>query len=275
MKNILLPTDLSINSKNAIDYALQLFKDELCTFYFLNVQKTTSYPPDDLISNNADTVCKTVLFNTKKELKDYVNLIRIKHKNSTHFFKELIDYDAFTNAVNQAVNSKRIDLIIMGTNGITNANIFGSNSLRVIQNVNCPTMLIPKRYEYKKPNTILFALNKDDQCNTATLEPLLDIGIKFSSIINFLKTTATNKMTFKEKVNQDRIINSFKALECHTHLIAKMATVNAIHSFVQLIPTDMVSIILKKESFTKLFLNDSMIDDINYQIKIPLLFMHQ
>ncbi|WP_373282945.1 universal stress protein [Aquaticitalea lipolytica] len=35
MKNILLPTDFSDNSWNAIKYALQLFKDEKCTFHLL------------------------------------------------------------------------------------------------------------------------------------------------------------------------------------------------------------------------------------------------
>ena len=33
MKNILLPTDFSKNSINAIHYALELLKDEECQFY--------------------------------------------------------------------------------------------------------------------------------------------------------------------------------------------------------------------------------------------------
>ncbi len=37
MKNILLPTDFSDNSINAIQYALKIFKDINCTFYLLNI----------------------------------------------------------------------------------------------------------------------------------------------------------------------------------------------------------------------------------------------
>jgi len=36
MKKILLPTDFSKNAINAIDYALQLFKDETCVCFILN-----------------------------------------------------------------------------------------------------------------------------------------------------------------------------------------------------------------------------------------------
>jgi len=40
MKKILLPTDFSDNSLNAIRYAVQLFKGEKCTFILLLPLKT-------------------------------------------------------------------------------------------------------------------------------------------------------------------------------------------------------------------------------------------
>ncbi len=36
-KRILLPTDFSKNALNAIRYALDLYQDQTCDFYFLNV----------------------------------------------------------------------------------------------------------------------------------------------------------------------------------------------------------------------------------------------
>ena len=43
MKKILLPTDFSENALNAIDYALQLFKDEKCAFFILNAYTPMIY----------------------------------------------------------------------------------------------------------------------------------------------------------------------------------------------------------------------------------------
>ena len=43
MKNILLPSDFSKNSKNAIQYAIKFFENEECHFYILNIQKSSKY----------------------------------------------------------------------------------------------------------------------------------------------------------------------------------------------------------------------------------------
>ncbi|WP_341220224.1 universal stress protein [Polaribacter atrinae] len=43
MKNILLPTDFSDNSWNAIQYAVQLFKDEKCNFFIMNTYTPMIY----------------------------------------------------------------------------------------------------------------------------------------------------------------------------------------------------------------------------------------
>ena len=43
MKRILLPTDFSENAFNAIVYAVQLFKDEKCTFFLLNTYTPAAY----------------------------------------------------------------------------------------------------------------------------------------------------------------------------------------------------------------------------------------
>ena len=46
MKNILLPTDFSENSKNAIYYAKELFKDVACKFHLLNTYSPAIYNYD-------------------------------------------------------------------------------------------------------------------------------------------------------------------------------------------------------------------------------------
>ncbi|MEJ2113114.1 MAG: universal stress protein [Flavobacteriaceae bacterium] len=41
-RKILLPTDFSKNAWHAINYALELYKDENCDFYILNAFSATS-----------------------------------------------------------------------------------------------------------------------------------------------------------------------------------------------------------------------------------------
>ncbi len=73
MKKILLPTDFSENALNAIDYALQLFKDEKCAFFILNTYTPMIYNYEyqlnadqymmeavDMVKKNSEVVIEVV-----------------------------------------------------------------------------------------------------------------------------------------------------------------------------------------------------------------------
>jgi len=61
MKNILLPSDFSKNSKNAIQYAMKFFENEECHFYILNIQKSSEYITADLVAGSqSDSVYDSV-----------------------------------------------------------------------------------------------------------------------------------------------------------------------------------------------------------------------
>ena len=69
MKNILLPTDFSKNSKNAIRFALNFFEGETCHFYLLNCQKPSNYLTSEVLSGSpGNSVYEGVLNDNKKEL---------------------------------------------------------------------------------------------------------------------------------------------------------------------------------------------------------------
>ena len=71
MKSILLPTDFSKNSVNAINYAMALFKDVSCDFYLLNVQKASSFISDDMmVMASSATIYQTIIDVSKKGVSD-------------------------------------------------------------------------------------------------------------------------------------------------------------------------------------------------------------
>ncbi len=278
MKNILLPTDFSENSKNAIDYALKLFKNELCTFYFLHVQKVSNYITDDLMTAHSDeSIYRSVVVNSKKELIDYVNRLRVEHKTNSHIYKELVDYDSLTDAINQVILSKKIDLIVMGTNGATGAReiIFGSNTLKVLRNVNCPTITIPENIKYQNPEKILFLCNSQIKLTPKLLEPLMDLCMKFNSELFFLQTESEAQMSILQKNNLEGIKKLYNKFKITSHSILDIPISDAINAIVQLKNIQFGFILLKKETFIERLFLGSKTDDINYNSHIPLLFLHE
>ncbi len=58
-----------------------------------------------------------------------------------------------------AAESQNFDLVVMGTSGADDYYqfMFGSNSYRVLGGVRCPVLVVPQRYQFKKPIQVVYA----------------------------------------------------------------------------------------------------------------------
>src|SRR5690606_9765636 len=137
MKTILLPTDFSENSWNAITYALNLFEKTTCTFYLLHVNSSSYVMANDspyiqtdyFVENTFTKPSKLQLKNTlKRILQEFPD-------NKNHHFFTLTDYNFFIESIRKHVHEKQIDMIVMGTKGATGLKklIVGSNAADVIK----------------------------------------------------------------------------------------------------------------------------------------------
>ena len=76
MKKILLPTDFSDNSWNAIKYALQLYKDQECNFILLHTYTPIVYHVEHLQASYTQLqVIDAVKETAKKRLDDTLQRI--------------------------------------------------------------------------------------------------------------------------------------------------------------------------------------------------------
>ncbi|GGX18919.1 universal stress protein [Aquimarina muelleri] len=277
MKNILLPTDFSDNARNAIEYALQFFKNELCTFHLLNVQKVSKYTTDDLMAAPANTsIHQSVISDAKKKLEDLVEELKETYPNESYTFDAINDYDIFIDAIRQTVKSKNIDIIVMGTNGATGATevVFGSNTLNVIRKIDCPTIVIPQGYTYKDPKNILYAIDYWDHFNAENIDPLMSTLLKYTSTLRILKIKEDDTVTVADFDDKKHMNSFFKEIKPTFHSISNVPTALAINSFVQIMDMDMTAIFIQKETFLDRFFKGSETSKISYGTKVPLLIMH-
>ncbi|WP_271765738.1 universal stress protein [Aquimarina algiphila] len=277
MKNILLPTDFSENAKNAIYYAMELFKNELCTFYILNVQKASNYTTDDLMVAPANTsVHQSVISDVKNKLNLMVEQLKEQYPHENYIFHTITDYDIFIDAIKQAIKTKEIDIIVMGTNGATGASevVFGSNTLNVIRKIDCPLIAIPQGYTFKKPKTILYAIDESDHFKTEGIEPLMDMVLKYKSSIRILKIKEDETVTVADFDDKKHMKEYFKDLNHTFHSIINVPTALAITSFVQIMNVDMTAMFIQKETFLERFFKGSETSKISYGTRVPLMVMH-
>src|SRR5690606_11457209 len=275
MKIILLPTDFSENSKNAVIFALKFFEGQTCTFYILNSQKPSGYITADVLYGAPGTsVYEGILNDNKKELEKMVQFCESISEKENFSFVPKIDFDNIVDAVNQAVALNKIELIIMGSNGATGAAevVFGSNTLKIIRNVDCPVIVVPEGYSFEKINSVLLSLNYQYEVSNKSLSVVSEIVKKHEASLKILEIEEENIELATKRNHSEEV---FKEIGFERFAIKNIPASIAINAFEQLIPIQLHAMVVERKSFLNRFIFGSETSKISYGSPVPLLVLHE
>lgn len=276
MKHILLLSDFSNNSKNAIDYALQFFRKEKCVFYVLFVKSSGSYTTDDLMTSATKSIYDAILKSEKNKLAKLVSALKVDYPNENHTFRTIVDYDNFIDSIKQVVESKKINLIVMGTNGVTGAKevVFGSNTINVVRSVNCDTLVIPEGFKYNHPHKLLLPLDAFDSLQGKTFTELAKFIKKHKFSLYVLRINPSDEGSNVEISDTDEISYNLKSKNFSYHIITNIPMHYVVDCFLQIKPMDMIALIVQKETLFERFFIGSPTTQIGNNLKVPLLIAH-
>ncbi|WMI69527.1 universal stress protein [Mangrovimonas sp. YM274] len=276
MKNILLPTDFSENSWNAIKYALQLFENETCKFYLLHTYTPPIYQMDYalLIPDNLSMV-DTARTKAVEGLNNFVERIHKEFPNSKH----TIEYQAIFNTLIQEIiiftRQKEIDYIVMGTKGAsgTKGILFGSNTVHVFKSVKCPVLAIPENFTFETPHEVLFPTDYSIQYKEIQLKPIRDILSAHSSRINILNVEPDIGLSDWQESNKAILDDYFKNMAHIFHSLSDLTVVEAIAKFQVKAKINLLVMINNKHSFFENLFFKSNINQIGFNLKVPFLLI--
>ncbi|MDG1729760.1 MAG: universal stress protein [Algibacter sp.] len=276
MKNILLPTDFSKNSINAIYYALEFLKDQECQFYILNVQKASSFITDDMmVVNSSTTIYKTLINAAKKSINNIITTIEEEFENKKHTFHSIVDYDNFIDAINQVSKNNSIDLIIMGTKGASGLEkmLFGSNTVRVMQRCKAPVLAIPDRCKFKSIDTIAFATTNSKIFKPEEVKILHKIITFNEASLKILHLADQNHLAYEAFDNLDFLDANFNNVNHEFIDTPSNEMFTIVHNYIQENNIDMLAIMNKKHSFLERLFTTHSVERFAFKIDIPLLVM--
>ncbi|WP_053992855.1 universal stress protein [Mangrovimonas sp. TPBH4] len=279
MKTILLLTDFSQNSINAIRYALNLFKTQEIQYYMLHVKSASAYTSDDLIAAGPKPIYQSLIEPAKKKLASLVDTLQREFSLPENSMEYLVDFDILTNSIQQVIASKGIDTIVMGTNGATGAKevIFGSNTINVIRKVDCPTLVIPEGFEYRAPNNIVLPLDEGTTLDdTAFTDNIIKFVKTYGKLLHILRidphhSKHTNHAHLDDLEHMEVLKDH---VDSHYHTINNIPVYYAVHSYIQTHPIDLVTLITHKERFFERYLSTSSTARISNNLILPLLIFH-
>lgn len=278
MKNILLPTDFSENSWNAIQYTLELFKDEVCNFSVFNSYRLPVYTTDDFMVTSSNEGLEETLHKINDENLDKV-LDRINHlkKNPKHTFKKVLVYNFFLDAIKEVVIKNGIDLIAMGTKGASGAKeiFIGTNTGDVINKVKVPLIVIPENTKYKPPKEIAFPTDHNIFYDRRSLKLLLKIAELHKSTIRVVYIKVDNaELNHEQKNNKEFVFECLEKVDKSYHTLHNLMLEDALNCFTQSRDIDMIAMVPKNLNFFQKLFFKPKVEEISYHTNIPLLVLN-
>lgn len=273
MKRILLPTDFSDNSWNAIKYALQLYKDRNCNFTLLHTYTPEIYQFEYMQSSAAQLqVIHAVEVTAKKRLNEMQQRMQTEFHNPKHIFSQILSFNTLTSEIDALYQANVMDIIVMGTKGATGLKgvLFGSNTVHVLKNGKCPILAIPSDFTFETPLEILFPSDYEIDFQIKHLQPLIDIATQYNSRVNFLNASSGYDLTEQQELNKQKLETYFKHIAHLFHRI-KQNVPEAIAEFQLKNRINLLVMINNKHSFFENLFFKSKIKQIGFHLNVPFL----
>ncbi|QHI35647.1 hypothetical protein IMCC3317_09930 [Kordia antarctica] len=274
MKKILLPTDFSDNSLNAIKYAVQLFKDQTCDFILLN----TFTPAIASVEYMEVASAQFGLLDAMKEASNTgLDTIRKKieseFKNSKHTFSQISSFNMLSTEIDDLYEGNVMDMIVMGTQGASGLKevLFGSNTIHVLKNAKCPLLAIPNNFSFEEPHEILFPSDYEVNFQEKHVQFVKKIAKLYHSRVNILHVSYSKKLTDTQEKNRQKLATYFKDTAHLFHMVHNENIVDSIAEFQLKSRINLLTMLNNKHSFFENLFFGSNIKKIGAHLNIPFL----
>ncbi len=275
MKTILVPTDFSKNSSNAINYAAEiakLSKAELVLMHIYYIPVVTADAPVVMPAwSDIEKDCLAALKKTARSIHaKYGKSLAIKCVCRMGF--------AVDETIKQYTEEKKIDMVIMGMHGAgyLTEKLIGSNTSALIKKSDCPVMVINEHVKFKKIKKIILACDYEKIPGKPVFNILKKFVTLFKSEVFVLHVINENKKiaASKETIINKEIIKSLKGADVSFCFIENDNTISGINEFAAEKKADMIVIIPRVHNFLDRVFKESNTKRMVFHSSIPLLALH-
>ncbi|RIV35335.1 universal stress protein [Flagellimonas lutimaris] len=277
MQKILIPTDFSENAWNAIDYAMQLFRNRRCTFYLLNTY-TPVIPSSRFMAKMIDGVriVDAVRENSERGLTNTVERIKTKYGNPNHSFETISSFNLLVEEVKDIVETFGIHLVVTGTKGASGVDevFMGSNTVRIIKSTKkCPVLAIPYHFEYVTPSEIAFATDFNRFYTSSELSPLLEMAKMFNATIRIVHVQYGIKaLTELQQFNLNMLRRYLGDVEHYVHTVSELNSVShTLETFSKELDIHLLAMLNYQHSYMEKMTREPIIKRTAFHTQIPLL----
>lgn len=278
MKNILLPTDFSENAWNATRYAIELYKNRPCRFYFLN-----TYTPAIVHSRfmaasiHGGMLEDSIRSQSEGGLQDLLDRVQGDCKYPHHEFETVSSFSLLTDAIIDLVDSVGIDLVVTGTKGASGFDevFLGSNTVRIIKSVSkCPVLVVPENFEYQKPSKIAFATDFNRSFSMDVIKPLTSLAKNLDAEVHVVHINESDDLDKFQQANKNILDDFLSPIDHQFHWMSYFAgKSDVMQYFLEEYKMDMFALINYKHGFLEELVHEPVVKRVAFHTQIPLLVL--
>ncbi|MEO6915532.1 MAG: universal stress protein [Chitinophagaceae bacterium] len=276
MKTIIIPTDFSVTSKNAVQFAAEFAQADgdvkLILFYeYDNISVGSDSSPVSEDPNSGRIIAETALHNMIAE-------IVLPQGSGVNIQISAFAGNSFLDSLEHEIRAQGADLVIMGITEDPNALdqfLTGSNTLKLVNRQVCPVLIIPATASFKGWQNVLFAADYK-QGTLATsftrIQSLLDRYKPFVHIVNVDEMDVQAQEGF---TSQKAILDIFFQDYSHEfYYLRQPDFTKGINVFVADKSIDLIIAIAKDHSFPSNLFQINHTKQLAYHSSIPVLAVH-
>lgn len=274
MVNILIPTDLSEFSKNAVNYAVKIVNKLGGTITLLHVV-TMVQPTRASMRLQLKSLEKELIETAKEDLKDFAKDVERQLKSEEPIKTKIVTGTSFNDTVKREAKKLRTGLIVMGTKGASGLKkyVLGSNTASVIEISHVPVLAVPELGEFKSFKNVVYATDlKHVHKELETLIPYLE---KFNSTVHLLHVTKSLKEVSSLEKKLEEIVKTEGIKNIVCKVLVNKDIDEAIDYYVNEAKADLLTMFTHDVSFYEKLFNRSMTRKMAFHSKIPLLAFRQ
>ncbi|MCF7559282.1 universal stress protein [Sabulilitoribacter multivorans] len=270
MKKLLVPTDFSEQAENALKVAAQLAKKYDCEIYLLHILEIPLQEVDPMSSYSSlpEAVFFMKLAHQKFEKlksKDYLEGLTVH---------ETVDFHEIFKGVFHVSKKHNIDLIVMGSNGVSGLRemLIGSNTEKVVRTSETPVLVVKNEHKDFKVNDFVFASDFKDE-SKKTYEKAINFAQTLGSKMHLLMVNTPTKFitTGEAKERIESFAKSFNFSNYSVNIYNDISIEKGVMNFSKSIHADLIGMSTHGRQGISHFFNGSISEDLVNHAKRPVI----
>ncbi|MEZ4907308.1 MAG: universal stress protein [Saprospiraceae bacterium] len=246
MRKVLIPTDFSPVSRNALIYGLELYKNSDTEFDIIHIYHPSFDPvqPEIIESTLGLEMVKIDIMN------DFISSFsKLAQQNNVKLNSRIEIGFTVEKIVEESTD---YEIIIMGSTGNNNFinQIFGGISSEVAIKSKCPVLLIPSLIKFNNLRNIIYSYDFDG-INSKTLNEVVSFAKRYNSTLHFVHINQNDKSDIKINF-PDKLDIDFK-----TSIVQSDSVQEGLSDYIVSNDIDLVLMATKHRNFWEKIINRS------------------